>query len=217
MDLEEVWRIREEEVYPNKFGKMSRGIFPLSYDIFKRFNKLDPDPRWFTYGVIEYSPTVFRNSWLYATSGCSNPWEIEPEAYDSNAVSGAGVEFTFQTIEMSDWAIILLQNMLVMNLLISTGHMGEKRPFNLGDRIPLRQPINGDDKCLLRNIFVEKPNNYDLDISLPSGKARFMNLLGITDSECELAQKEGSGALFKLLTSMTYDSVTDPLRLSVVV
>ena len=29
VDLEEVWRIREEEVYPSLFGAQSRGIFPF--------------------------------------------------------------------------------------------------------------------------------------------------------------------------------------------
>ena len=36
MDLEEVWRLREEEVYPKLFGPLGRGIFPLTQELFNR-------------------------------------------------------------------------------------------------------------------------------------------------------------------------------------
>jgi hypothetical protein len=46
VDLEEVWRIREEEVYPKLFGSVSRGIFPLTQELFsRRFGQQDVDPR----------------------------------------------------------------------------------------------------------------------------------------------------------------------------
>ena len=63
-DLEEVWRIREEEVYPRLFGRASRGIFVLDRDTFEAFGVTDLDPRWLSYGVFEFAPTESRRSWL---------------------------------------------------------------------------------------------------------------------------------------------------------
>src|SRR5262245_44182106 len=76
MDLEEVWRIREEDVYPALFSCPGRGIFTLSGNIFtKTFGQEGCDPRWLFYGVIEFAPAADRAHWIYATSGHSNPWE----------------------------------------------------------------------------------------------------------------------------------------------
>lgn len=83
MDLERVWKIREEEVYPALFGAVSRGIFPLTQQLFAdRFGQADIDPRWLFHGVFEFAPTANRPSWLYVTSGYSNPWEQEATEYD---------------------------------------------------------------------------------------------------------------------------------------
>lgn len=46
MDLEEVWRIREEEIYPALFGPRFRGIFPLQRDMFTgQFGQAELDLR----------------------------------------------------------------------------------------------------------------------------------------------------------------------------
>lgn len=75
MDLEQVWKIREEEIYPSFFGPTSRGIFPLELALFTgQFRQSNVDPRWLHYGVIEFAPISSRRSWLYVTSGHSNPW-----------------------------------------------------------------------------------------------------------------------------------------------
>ncbi|TIW07250.1 MAG: suppressor of fused domain protein, partial [Mesorhizobium sp.] len=54
MDLEEVWRIREEKIYPTLFGGEQRGIFTLSSELFaQRFGVKEIDPTWPFYGVFE--------------------------------------------------------------------------------------------------------------------------------------------------------------------
>jgi hypothetical protein len=74
--LESVWADREERVYPELFGQMSRGIFPLDGELFTgMFAQSTYDPRWLTYGVFEYGPSPSRQSLLYVTSGCSNTCE----------------------------------------------------------------------------------------------------------------------------------------------
>jgi hypothetical protein len=88
MDLERVWQIREEEIYPTLFGPVSRGIFPLSQQLFaERFRQSDVDPRWLFCGVFEFAPTADRQSWLYVTSGYSNPWDEESVDFDPNGES----------------------------------------------------------------------------------------------------------------------------------
>jgi hypothetical protein len=63
MDLEDVWRIREEEVYPALFGPRVRGIFPLQREMFTgQFGQSKVDPRWLHYGVFEFAPTETRHS-----------------------------------------------------------------------------------------------------------------------------------------------------------
>jgi hypothetical protein len=69
MDLEEVWRIREEDVYPGLFGPRVRGIFPLQVEMFTgQFGQSKVDPRWLHYGVFEFAPTETRHSWLYGSN-----------------------------------------------------------------------------------------------------------------------------------------------------
>jgi hypothetical protein len=103
MDLEELWRLREEGVYPTLFGPVGRGIFPRTQELFsKRFGQRNVDPRWLFIGVFEFAPTPERSSWLYVSSGYSNPWNEEPEAYNPMGESGFGVEFAFAVSEQAD-------------------------------------------------------------------------------------------------------------------
>ena len=47
MDLEDVWRTREEDVFPTLFGHQFRGIFPLQMEMFThQFGQSEIDPRW---------------------------------------------------------------------------------------------------------------------------------------------------------------------------
>jgi hypothetical protein len=81
MDLEELWRLREEGVYPTLSGPVGRGIFPRTQELFsKRFGQRNVDPRWLFFGVFEFAPTPKRCSRLYVSSGYSNPWNEEPDA-----------------------------------------------------------------------------------------------------------------------------------------
>jgi Suppressor of fused protein (SUFU) len=143
MDLEEVWRLREEEVYPTLFGPVGRGIFPLTQELFSnRFGQQNVDPRWLFLGVFEFPPTPDRISWLYVTSGYSNPWHDEPEAYNPTGESGFGVEFTFAVSEQGDWAVETLLSMLAFDLLLRAGRFPNGQPLSPHDRIPLKRPLN---------------------------------------------------------------------------
>jgi len=216
MDLEDVWRIREEEIYPTIFGGESRGIFVLTAEIFtKRFGAKTYDPRWLTHGVFEFAPTQARPCWLYVTSAYSNPWEQEPPQYDPDSESGSGVEFVFASKEQGDWAINFLQNMLAYDLLLTAGHFGDRPPLGEGDRIPLNSPIDDIEGCLIRNAIVSVPSELPLGFVLPSGKVGFFTLTGVTDAEIAFAKSQDTDVLIERLRTASQYPVTDPGRASV--
>jgi hypothetical protein len=213
MDLEEVWRIREEEIYPKLFGGESRGIFVLTAEIFtKRFAAKTYDPRWLRYGVFEYAPALACPYWLYVTSGHSNPWEQEPDHYDPDSESGSGVEFVFASMEQGDWAISFLQNMLAFDMLLVTGHFGDRPPLGEGDRIPLHSPINDIEACLIRNAIVSIPADLPQGFVLPSGKVGFFTFTGVTDAEIAFAKSTDTDVLIERLRAIGQYPVTDPGR-----
>jgi hypothetical protein len=213
MDLEEVWRIREEKIFPEFFGSTHRGIFVLDQELFaSRFNVVDIDPRWLFYGVLEFAPTLTRPSWLYVTSGYSNPWDDEPKNYDPAGLSGAGVEFVFATAEQGDWAVRTLQNMLAFDLLLCANRFANGKPLGVGDRVPLRAPLNGDPGCLIRSLVMVEPEDIPDGFALPSGTARFQGFTGATDAEITFAKEHTSAQLIDALRRAGYHPVTDPRR-----
>jgi hypothetical protein len=217
MDLEEVWRIREEDVYPALFGPRIRGIFPLQVEMFTgQFGQSKVDPRWLHYGVFEFAPTETRHSWLYVTSGHSNPWEQTPEGFDPDGESGAGVEFTFATTEAGDWAIRTLQSMLAFDILLWSGRFPRKEFLGLNDRIPLRAPLNGDPACVLRNLIMTEPEHIPTEFQLPSGKVLLTGFTAISDAELKEAKQSGSEVLVDRLRANGFHPVNNPRRRSLV-
>jgi hypothetical protein len=213
MDLEEVWRIREEEIYPNLFGPHVRGIFPLQLEMFTgQFGQSKVDPRWLHYGVLEFAPTESRHSWLYVTSGHSNPWDQSPEEFDPNGESGAGVEFTFATTEAGDWAIRTLQSMLAFDILLWAGRYPGREYIGLDDRIPLRAPLNGDSDCILRTLVMTEPEGIPCEFQLPSGRVLLTGFTAISDNELKEAKQSGSAVLIDRLRAAGFHPVNDPHR-----
>jgi Suppressor of fused protein (SUFU) len=117
--FEKIWEYREEIIYPELFGELE-GIYALSADIFlKTFGQETYDPRWLFYGVFVSPPSGKRNSWLYVTSGMSNPWD--DESPNPSGLSGLGCEFVFETVEKADWAILHVQNIMAVELVALVG------------------------------------------------------------------------------------------------
>lgn len=215
MDLEEVWRLREEEIYPGLFGPLSRGIFPLDQGVFQRFGEVRVDPRWLSHGVLEYGPHGDRESWVYVTSGYSNPWETEPEDYDPKGKSGSGVEFVLETEEQGNWAIVILRNMLAFDMMLTTGQVGAGDPLGFHDRIPIRAPIDGREGTMLRSLVTIPPSAFAEGFDLPSGRVNLMEFVGITDDEAEFAKEHGGGPLLQKLDAAGAIPVTRLARESV--
>ena len=216
MDLEGVWKLREEQIYPSLFGPMTRGIFPLTQELFeRRFGQSNVDPRWLFIGVLEFAPTADRASWLYVTSGYSNPWNQDPAEYDPDGESGMGVEFTFAVTEQGDWAIETLQAMLAFDVLLGVGRFPGMDRLSLHSRIPLRGPLNGQPDCQIRNLVLVEREDGAQEFSLPSGGVILVGFTGITDSELAFAKANGSGALIERLRVAGYHPTTDPHRRSI--
>ena len=199
-DLEEVWRIREEEAYPRLFGSHGQGIFVLSDSLFReRFGQVAVDPRWLFCGVFEFGPTAERPSWVYVTSGHSNPWESERGADDSEEPDDTGVELLLETTEQGEWAIRALLNVLALDLLLCAGCYPGKPPLTPGDRISLRAPINGDEACLIRNVLVTHAADKWPGFAVPSGFVRLLTLTGATDGEVAYAKATNTDRLVEAL------------------
>ncbi|MXP09302.1 suppressor of fused domain protein [Pseudoblastomonas halimionae] len=217
MDLEKVWEMREEEIYPALFGSEQRGIFTLSSELFSStFHQQEVDPRWLSMGVIEFAPTTERASWVYVTSGMSNPWFQEPSEYDPEGESGYGVEFTFSVAAQGDWAINTLANMLAYNLLLNAGVYPGCDHIGLHDRLPLNAPIDGNQSCEIKNLILTECEDIPRKFGLPSGEVILVGFTGITDSEVAYAKSHSSDALIDKLRDAGAHPVTDPRRRPVI-
>ena len=212
--LEDAWAHREEELYPRIFGKVSRGIFPLSFDDFQAISEGDVDPRWLHLGVFEYEPSPVRESWLYVTSGGSTPWEGCSEPIDPSSYSWLGVEFVLETQSQADWAILTLKRLLAYHVLACCGRFGDSPVPDYGHRIPAGGPIDGKSSDL-RFLAICKPWHYEHTCQLPSGKFDFLHVVGISESERDLAKQTSTLALIERLRECKAAPVTDPLRMSV--
>jgi hypothetical protein len=215
--LELVWEYREEVVYPNLFGKTKRGTFVLSSDLFTEvFKQSKIDPRWLHYGVIEFEPTTDRLTWLYVTSGASNPWELEPSEYAKSEFSGFGTEIVLEVNEQSEWAIMVLQRLLAFNILLTHGRYGEADALDYGNRIPLGTSITFDGNSLLTQVILWHPISYAKSFQLDSGQVDFLHAVGITESERDYAKEYGSDQLIERLKDAGAFPITNPLRRAMV-
>jgi Suppressor of fused protein (SUFU) len=214
--FEKIWEYREETIYPDFFGELEgEGIYTLSADTFlKMFGQETFDPRWLFYGVLVYQPSAKRNSWLYVTSGMSNPWE--DEVLDPSGISGLGREFVFETVEKADWAILQVQNIMAYEILLSHGRYEGRESIGFYDRIPLRSSIKPGFDSAIRNILVCPPAGYPDSFKLESGAVELIALVGITDDEAQYSRENDGEKLVELLARAGAFPITDQARKSVI-
>ncbi|HKQ77558.1 MAG TPA: suppressor of fused domain protein [Blastocatellia bacterium] len=212
--FEKIWEYREEIIYPELFGKLE-GIYALTANTFlKTFGQESYDPRWLFYGVFISSPSAKRNSWLYVTSGMSNPWD--DESPNPSRLSGLGCEFVFETVEKADWAILQVQNIMAYEILLSCGRFEGRDPIGFYDRMTLRSSIKPGFDSAIRNIMACPPVGYPATFNLESGEVEFVALVGITDDEAQYARENEGEKLVELLTRAGAFPITDPARKSVI-
>jgi len=213
--LERVWAHREEVIYPALFGPLAPSTAPLPAQLFhEMFKQESVDPRWLHVGVMTAPPTAQRATWIYVTSGLSNPWESGSPAPEGE-LSGLGREFVFETTEPGDWAILRLQHVAAFELLLAAGRYSGHEPLGLHDRLPLRGPITFRDESALRWLLVASDAWYAPTFTLESGEVDLLTLVGITDDEAQLGREQGGDELLRALRARGAFPVSDPKRTSV--
>lgn len=213
--LERVWTHREEVVYPRLFGPLMPSIAPLSAELFRdMFRQESVDPRWLHVGVMTAPPSGQRASWLYVTSGLSNPWEDDGPRSPGEP-SGLGREFVLETTEPADWAIVRLQHVAAFELLLAAGRYPGHEPLGVHDRLPLRGPITLGGDSALRWLLVATGAGYASRIPMESGAVDLLTLVGITDDEAAFGREQGGDELVARLRAGGSFPVSDPRRASV--
>lgn len=215
--FEGIWADREEIVYPKYFGKTPSQIYNLPEEVFKEgYHMTECDPAWLTNIVIEYKPTEDRKSWLYVTSGLSNPIGQEPENINPKDFSGMGFEMIIETTEKSFWPVQVLHRLIAYQILISTSHI-EGNLLDYHIIIPFGEGVTEDSK-ISSFVIVEPEENrkYPGEFSLASGIVDFFVLFGITQSEVDSLPEDGESDIIHLFLEQTEYPITNSHRDSIV-
>ena len=211
--FEDVWSDREDRVYRALFGDLGEGVYPAGPRIFARFGK-QPHPGWLNHGVFGCPPNPQRQSWLYVTSGLSNPWNLDAPGRDPSGFSGLGFELVVETQEMADWAVPLLHNLMAYELLVAVGTYEDAELLEYGNRVPLNASITPRFASAIRWLLVEQPKHYPSAFDLASGRVDLFHLVGATDAEVELARQSNQDMLVELLKKGGVYPRTDARRAS---
>lgn len=209
--FESVWAQREDIIYRQLFGDIGASIHTIPAILFERMGQKEIDPRWTTHGVFECPPVGPRVSWLYVTSGLSNPWGIDPQTIKAEQPSGLGFEIVLQTPTRQKWAIQVLHWLMGVQILAASGLL-QGEVVSAGMRIPLHTSIDPDSESLIRNLIVTRPEEYADHFHLHSGVVELLLCIGITDSEMEFARNSSTDALLVILKDSKVFPITDASR-----
>jgi len=211
--FEQVWSDREDRVYRSLFGDLGQGVYAAGPKVYERFGK-EPHPGWLNHGVFVCPPSAARRSWLYATSGLSNPWNLDAPMRDPSGFSGLGFELVLETPEPADWAVGLLHNLMAYELLVAVGTYEGAELFEYGNRVPLNGSITPEFDSAIRWLLVEQPVGFAQAFDLQSGRVDLFQLVGVTDAEVDLARQSDQDELIALLKTAGGYPLTDAARKS---
>ncbi len=211
--FEQLWTEREERVYRAIFGDLGGGVHLAGDEPYRRFGK-QAHPGWRNHGVFVCPPNPERDSWLYVTSGLSNPWNLERPGKDPTGFSGLGFELVVEAGAQADWAVPLLHNLMAYELLVAVGTYPGAELFEYGNRIPLQASITPAFDSAIRWLLVEQPKHYPSAFDLPAGRVDFFHLVGATDAEVEFARQTSQEMLVALLQKEGVHPRTDAARAS---
>ena len=215
--FEGIWADREERLYPKFFGKTPLQIYNLPAEVFKEgYHMAEYDPAWLTNIVIEYKPIEERKSWLYVTSGLSNPIGQEPENINPKDFSGMGFEMIIETNEKCFWPVQVLHRLIAYQILISTSHL-EGDLLDYGIIIPFGEGVTEESK--ISNFVIVEPNEerkYPNEFSLASGMVDFFVLFGVTQTEVDSLPQDGETDIVHHFMEQTEYPVTNSNRDSIV-
>lgn len=215
--FEDIWRDREERIYPELFGALPSTVIPLRAEALRAILGAQASLReeWLHFAVIEIAPNEKHSDWIYATSAFSQPWKIEdPEKLDRNGYSGTGYEMLLRTPERAGWAVDVLHRLSAYQIGVYYELLKGKL-FQWNDWMPLNGPISGaqpDSK--LRGIFATRPRDFAARFELRSGQVDLLQLVGITGQELAYGLQQGFMRLENLLFEQQAAPTTNPARAS---
>ncbi|HEX6813952.1 MAG TPA: suppressor of fused domain protein [Planctomycetota bacterium] len=212
--FEAVWSDREDRVYKALFGNLGDGVYAAGASVYDRFQK-KPHPGWLNHGVFACPPNEARPSWLFVTSGLSNPWNLDRPGRDPSGFSGLGFELAIETPGPADWAVPLLHNLMAYELLVAVGTYEGAELLEYGNRVPLNGSITPAFASAIRWLLVEQPKHYASAFELASGRVDLFHLVGATDAEVEFARQNDQDSLVGLLQQKGVYPRTDAARPSV--
>jgi hypothetical protein len=215
--LQEIWRVREEEIYPQIFGPLPDKVLPLPIEaILGILGERPVDPRWLRYAVIEIEPNKNRPDWVYVTDALSTPWNIkESNELDPNGMSGMGFEMMLRTSQRSGWAVDILHRLMAYQIGVAYDIL-KGRLFNYGDWMPLNGPISHDYPTTpVRGILMTRPLDLESQFKLPSGKVDLLQIVGITGNELAYLLQRGPDTLVGQLYDQKAAPITNPGRAAI--
>jgi hypothetical protein len=212
--FEQLWCDREDRVYKALFGDLGPGVYAAGPQVYERFRK-EPHPGWCNHGVFACPPNDDRKTWLYVTSGLSNPWNLTTPQRDPSGFSGLGFELVLETPDAADWAVPLLHNLMAYELLVAVGSYQGAELFEYGNRIPLNASVTPSFPSKIRWLLVVQPQGFAPSFELQSGRVDLFQLVGATDAEVEFARQTSQDALVELLQKKGVFPATDAARESV--
>ncbi len=210
--FEEIWRTREENIYPRLFGRPANGIFRMTDNILSSLCSGAIDPRWKTILVLRFPGSADTN-WIYATSGLSNPWGVTPENARPENFSGLGFEFFMKVGDAADFVATQLLWLAAVQTLVGCGQLSGELvgPF---DRVPLGRPVAAQSE--LDALFIFPPDDLPGQFQLLSGKVDLLCVTAVSAAECTFARSQGGEALLALLQHHEQLNRTNISRASVI-
>ena len=180
---------------------------PMHWGVLKPYGMGGNDP---IHGISAYPRTDPSPHWHFVTYGFTDLFEKENEDPEE---SGFGFELTFRLARtLADaqpptWALNFLQNL--GRYVFSSGNR-----FAAGHKMGLNGPIALDlDTQITAVCFSEDPELGE--IVSAHGKARFVQIVGITDDEYRLIQEWSTHGLIDILGKKLPYLITDLTRASV--
>lgn len=208
-----VWEYREEQLYRGLFGDIGQKIYTVPKDLFEGLGVKELDPRWLVHGVLECPSSLQRPTWVYVTSGLSNPWGVDPAEVNPQEPSGLGMELMLITPVRAPWAVNVLHWLMAVQLLVADDVM-EGGLVGYMDRVPLGVSVDPKNPSELNGLIITEPEGLPAEFALPSGKVALVQCVGVTQREMEFARTQGTPTLIDVLKHHEIYPLTDARRAS---
>lgn len=215
----DVWRFREETVYPRMFGSVLSDISLIPPEFFSDDRtdgqKFQPPPLWLHYGVLRSPADSIRNCWAYVSSGLSNPSPDQCENPNPAEPSGIGFELVMFTAVESPWAARVIQWVMANQMMAAAG-ITSFDLIEIFDRIHLPVRLCPEASSDIKHLFVLPAPSDIHQFELPTGRVEVLLMIGVTEAEMRFARAQGGDGLLELMQHHGVSRVTDIHRASVI-